>query len=194
MNSNSFFVHESSYVDPGAEIGEGTKIWHFSHIMGQASVGKNCNIGQNVFIGDNVRIGNSVKIQNNVSIYSGVIIEDLVFLGPSMVFTNVINPRSHIERKSEYRTTRVKHGSTIGANVTVICGVNIGRYAFVGAGSVVTYDVPNYGLVYGNPSRLKGWICQCGERLNFNQLEEDYTICTLCGNKYSKSGINVHPA
>ena len=191
MKSNNYFVHESSYVDSGAKIGEGSKIWHFCHIMGRAELGINCNIGQNVFIGSDVHIGDSVKIQNNVSVYSGVVIEDYVFLGPSMVFTNVINPRSHIERKSEYRQTRVKHGSTIGANVTVICGVIIGSFAFIGAGSVVTHDVPDYGLVYGNPAKLKGWICQCGEKLLFGKGETVSCTCIQCNTDYQKTGMKV---
>jgi len=151
---SSFFVHQSSFVDDGAEIGEGTKIWHFSHIMSGSKIGKNCNIGQNVVISPAVIIGNNVKIQNNVSVYTGVIIEDDAFLGPSMVFTNVINPRSHVSRKDEYKKTFVKKGASIGANATIVCGITLGRYCFIGAGSVVTKDIPDYGLYYGNPGSV----------------------------------------
>jgi UDP-2-acetamido-3-amino-2,3-dideoxy-glucuronate N-acetyltransferase len=161
----SVFVHESSYVDSPCEIGEGTKIWHFSHVMKDSRIGRGCNIGQNVVISPQCVIGNNVKIQNNVSVYTGVILEDDVFCGPSMVFTNVYNPRSHVERKNEYRTTLVKRGATIGANATVVCGTTLGRYSFVGAGSVVTRDVPDFAMVYGNPAKLRGWCCACGEKL-----------------------------
>ena len=159
MNDKTeFFVHESSYVDAGAEIGEGTKIWHFCHIISGAKIGKKCSIGQNVNIGARAIIGNGVKIQNNVSVYDDVIIEDDVFCGPSCVFTNVINPRAFIERKNEYKKTLVKKGASIGANATIVCGVTIGEYALIGAGSVVTHDVPDYALVYGNPARVQGWV------------------------------------
>lgn len=154
----SFFKHESSYVDNGAEIGDGTRIWHFCHIMSGAKIGKNCTLGQNINIGGKTVIGNGVKIQNNVSVYDGVIIEDDVFLGPSMVFTNVINPRAFIQRKEEYRQTILKKGCSVGANATIVCGVIIGEYALVGAGSVVTKDVPPYTLVYGNPARIHGKV------------------------------------
>ena len=153
-----FFVHESSYVDEGAVIGEGTKIWHFCHIMSGAKIGSNCSLGQNVNVGGKAIIGNGVKIQNNVSVYDDVIVEDDVFLGPSMVFTNVINPRSFVQRKDEYKQTMLKKGCSIGANVTIVCGVTIGEYAMVGAGSVVTKDVPPYALVYGNPARVHGKV------------------------------------
>jgi UDP-2-acetamido-3-amino-2,3-dideoxy-glucuronate N-acetyltransferase len=159
-----YFVHESSYVDEGAEIGEGTKIWHFCHIMGGAKIGSKCSIGQNVNIGSRAVIGNGVKIQNNVSVYDDVIIEDDVFCGPSCVFTNVINPRAFIERKHEYRKTVVKKGATIGANATIVCGVTIGEYALVGAGSVVTHDIPAYALVYGSPARVHGRVGEDGEK------------------------------
>jgi UDP-2-acetamido-3-amino-2,3-dideoxy-glucuronate N-acetyltransferase len=155
-------VHESSIVEDGAEIGEGTKIWHFCHIMPGAKIGKNCNIGQNVFISSGVIIGDSVKIQNNVSVYEGVIIEDNVFCGPSCVFTNVINPRSHVNRKGEFQKTVIRQGATIGANATIICGHEIGKYAFIGAGSVVTHSVPSYKLVYGNPAKIKGEVDKDG--------------------------------
>jgi UDP-2-acetamido-3-amino-2,3-dideoxy-glucuronate N-acetyltransferase len=163
MDTN-YFVHESSYVDEGAEIGEGTKVWHFCHIMTGAKIGKKCSVGQNVNIGSRAVIGDGVKIQNNVSVYDDVIIEDDVFCGPSCVFTNVINPRAFIARKHEYRRTVVKKGASIGANATIICGVTIGEYALVGAGSVVTRDVPAYALVYGNPARVQGKVGEDGEK------------------------------
>jgi len=161
-----YFVHESSYVDEGAEIGEGTKIWHFCHIMPKAKIGKNCSLGQNVNIGSRAVIGDGVKIQNNVSVYDDVIIEDDVFCGPSCVFTNVINPRSFVERKSEYKKTLIKKGASIGANATIVCGVTIGEYALIGAGSVVTRDVPAYALVYGNPARVQGQVDKNGCKLS----------------------------
>ncbi len=158
---SNYFVHESSYIDDGAEIGDGTKIWHFSHIMADSKIGKDCNIGQNVVVLSGVNIGNKVKIQNNVSVYTGVTCEDGVFLGPSCVFTNVINPRSFISRKDEYKQTLIKEGASIGANSTIVCGNTIGKYALVGAGSVVTHDIPDYALVVGNPARKIGNICEC---------------------------------
>ena len=161
----SYFKHESSYVDDGAEIGEGTKIWHFCHIMRGAKIGSNCSLGQNVNVGGKAVIGNGVKIQNNVSVYDDVIVEDDVFLGPSMVFTNVINPRAFVQRKNEYKQTVLKKGCSIGANATVVCGVTIGEYALVGAGSVVTKDVPPYSLVYGNPARVHGKVDKEGNIL-----------------------------
>lgn len=164
---DKYFVHESSYVDMPCEIGEGTKIWHFSHIMSGCRIGRSCNIGQNVVISPDVVIGNNVKIQNNVSVYTGVICEDDVFLGPSAVFTNVINPRSQINRKNEYKKTIIRKGASIGANATIICGHDIGKYAFIGAGAVVTKDVPDFALVLGNPARAAGWVCKCGSRLQF---------------------------
>jgi len=181
---NNFFVHESSYIDMPCEIGEGTKIWHFSHIMAGCRIGRGCNIGQNVVISPEVVIGDNVKIQNNVSLYTGVICEDNVFLGPSCVFTNVINPRSEVERKNEYRQTIVGKGASIGANATIICGHTIGMYAFVGAGSVVTKDVPDFAIVIGNPARITGWMCKCGEKLHF--AENTYTACRKCGEKFIK--------
>ena len=179
----TYFVHESSYVDKGCEIGEGTKIWHFSHIMARCRIGKNCNIGQNVVIAPGVELGDGCKVQNNVSIYTGVICEDGVFLGPSCVFTNVINPRAFIERKNEYRITTIQQGASIGANATIVCGHNIGRYAFVGAGSVVTKDVPDYAVVYGVPAEVHGYTCQCGERIVFSEGRAD---CCACGRIYRK--------
>ena len=181
-----YFVHKSSYIDKKVTIGAGTQIWHFCHILKGSKIGKNCKIGQNVVIGPDLKIGNNVKIQNNVSLYKGVTLENDVFCGPSCVFTNVFNPRSAIPRMDKIRPTLVKQGTTIGANATVICGNNIGRYAFIGAGAVVTKDIPDYALVYGNPARIIGYICECGEaKLNF---KKSVAVCELCGKKYIKSG------
>jgi UDP-2-acetamido-3-amino-2,3-dideoxy-glucuronate N-acetyltransferase len=177
-------IHESSYVDDGCEIGAGTKIWHFSHVMTGARIGEGCNIGQNVVISPDVVLGRNVKIQNNVSIYTGVTLEDDVFCGPSMVFTNVVNPRSAISRKDEYRQTRVKRGASMGANCTVVCGHDIGRYAFLGAGAVVVGDVPDYALMVGVPARRIGWICRCGVRLAESGEE---LKCRDCGNRYREA-------
>ena len=186
---SDYFVHESSYVDEGAKIGAGTKIWHFCHVMPNSSIGEQCNIGQNVLVSSDVAIGRNVKIQNNVSLYTGVVIEDDVFLGPSMVFTNVMNPRSHVNRKNEYQKTLVKRGASIGANATIVCGTTIGEYSFVGAGSVVTRDVPAYALVHGNPARVRGWICQCGIKLQFSRSGADgISTCESCGSSYLKEG------
>ncbi len=160
-----YFVHPTSIVDDGAEIGADTKIWHFCHISAPCRIGPNCTIGQNVFVAKGVEIGRNVKIQNNVSVYEGVVLEDDVFCGPSMVFTNVMHPRAFVSRKNEYLETRVKKGATIGANATIVCGVTIGRYAFVGAGAVVTHDVPDNAMVFGNPARQHGWVCDCGEKV-----------------------------
>lgn len=179
-----YFVHESSYVDEGCSIGTGTKIWHFSHIMSGSAIGQNCNIGQNVVISPGVVLGNGVKIQNNVSVYTGVTCEDGVFLGPSCVFTNVINPRAFIERKNEYRKTTIKTGASIGANATIVCGHDIGRFAFVGAGAVVTKDVPDYAMVYGSPARIRGYVCQCGQKLNF---QGGRAVCSSCLKEYTIS-------
>ncbi|MEX2269859.1 MAG: acyltransferase [Vicinamibacterales bacterium] len=178
------FVHESSYVDEGCEIGRGTKIWHFSHIMTGARLGERCNVGQNVVIAPGVTIGNNVKIQNNVSVYTGVVLEDDVFCGPSMVFTNVVNPRSHVSRKDEYQTTLVKRGASIGANATVVCGHTIGAFAFIGAGAVVTKDVPDYALVVGNPGRVSGWMCECGVRLSAGVVPPPAVTCNACQTRY----------
>jgi UDP-2-acetamido-3-amino-2,3-dideoxy-glucuronate N-acetyltransferase len=185
--SLDYFVHPSSYVDDGVEIGEGTKVWHFSHIQTGSKIGEGCSIGQNVNIANNVRIGDYVKIQNNVSVYEGVELEDYVFCGPSMVFTNVMNPRSEFpQRGSEfYNKTLVKRSASIGANATIVCGNTIGRSAFIGAGSVVTRDVPDFAMVYGNPAVIKGWVCACGVKLDF---KEDRSNCPKCGREYSIEG------
>jgi UDP-2-acetamido-3-amino-2,3-dideoxy-glucuronate N-acetyltransferase len=163
-----YFAHETAIIDPGCTIGKGTKIWHFTHIMSDCVIGENCNFGQNVVVSPKVKLGNNVKVQNNVSIYTGVICEDDVFLGPSMVFTNVINPRSAVNRRSEYFQTQVKKGATIGANATIVCGITLGEYCFIGAGAVVTKDVKPYSLVVGNPARKTGWMSEFGHKLKFN--------------------------
>jgi len=185
----NFYIDKTSIVDEGCQIGEGTKIWHFSHILKGSKIGKDCKIGQNVVIGPDVSIGNRVKIQNNVSIYKGVTLEDEVFCGPSCVFINVINPRSAILRMNELKITLVKKGATIGANATVICGNTIGKYAFIGAGAVVTKDVPGYALVFGNPAKLQGWICECGVKLEFN---DNFAKCKICGKEYLKKHEKVY--
>ena len=179
-----YFVHESSYVDDGCRIGAGTKIWHFSHIMTGAVIGERCNIGQNVVISPDVVLGNNVKVQNNVSVYTGVILDDDVFCGPSMVFTNVINPRSHVVRKHEYQRTHVGRGASLGANCTVVCGHDIGKYAFIGAGTVVTKSVPDYALVVGNPGRIAGWVCECGIKLAGGAEPPSSAECRSCGKRY----------
>ncbi len=179
---SDYFVHESSYVDEGAVIGEGTKVWHFTHVMPGARIGKKCVLGQNVNVGSRAVLGDRVKVQNNVSLYDDVVLEDDVFCGPSCVFTNVINPRSFVERKHEYLRTHVRRGASVGANATIVCGVTLGEYCFVGAGSVVTRDVPAYALAHGNPARVRGWVCECGVKLG-----EDLS-CPECGKKYRKAG------
>jgi UDP-2-acetamido-3-amino-2,3-dideoxy-glucuronate N-acetyltransferase len=178
----AFQAHESSYVDPGARVGDGTRIWHFSHVMAGARIGKRCVLGQNVNVGGKAVLGDGVKVQNNVSIYDDVAIEDEVFCGPSCVFTNVINPRAFVERKHEYRRTLVKRGAAIGANATIVCGATLGEYCLVGAGSVVTRDVPAYAMAYGNPARQRGWACRCGAKLG------DDLACPECGKRYRKGG------
>lgn len=184
------FVHDTAIVDADVSIGSGTKIWHFSHILPGTTIGSDCVIGQNVMIGPAVKVGHHCKIQNNVSIYKGVELEDEVFCGPSMVFTNVINPRAFIERKEEFKPTRVGRGATIGANATIVCGVTIGPYAFIGAGAVVTADVPAYALVMGVPGRVRGAVCYCAERLPEGSGE---VCCPACGRKYTMAGSVVTP-
>jgi len=183
-------IHESAYVDAPCEIGPGTRIWHFCHVMAGSRIGRDCSLGQNVFVAGGVVIGDRVKIQNNVSVYTGVVLEDEVFCGPSMVFTNVVNPRSEIPRKDEYRKTLVRRGATLGANCTVVCGHEIGRFAFVGAGAVVTGDVPDYALVLGTPARRAGWMCRCGVRLAEGAPE---LVCGACGNRYRERGEMLMP-
>ncbi len=178
----TYFAHQTSVIDPGCQIGRETRIWHFSHIMAGCIIGSECSIGQNVVISPEVTIGNRVKIQNNVSVYTGVICEDEVFLGPSAVFTNVINPRSAVGRKNEYKTTLVQKGATIGANATIVCGITIGRYAFIGAGAVVTKNIPDYALVVGNPARQTGWMSEYGHKLKFN--EHGVAICPESKEQY----------
>ncbi len=178
----NYFIHPTSIVEEPSDIGDGTKIWHFTHIMPNVNVGRDCTLGQNVFVGENVRIGNNVKLQNNVSVYDGVKLEDDVFCGPSCVFTNVKSPRSHISQEGKYTPTLVKKGATIGANATVICGNSIGKYAFIGAGSVVTGDIPDYALAYGNPARIEGWVCECGAGLDFGRANR--VKCSQCGKEF----------
>jgi UDP-2-acetamido-3-amino-2,3-dideoxy-glucuronate N-acetyltransferase len=192
QNTDGSFIHESVVIDGDVRVGSGTRIWHFSKLLGPLSIGNNCTLGQNVVVERNVNIGNNVKIQNNVSVYQGVVLEDDVFCGPSMVFTNVGTPRSHFPRRGEYLETRVCRGASIGANATVICGNTLGAYAFVGAGSVVTRDVPDYGLVYGNPARLRGWACYCGEKLDLGVDEgRAEGSCTHCQRTYVRTGVQV---
>ena len=183
MPEKKFFAHETAVIDEGCEIGEGVKIWHFSHIMPKARIGDRCNIGQNVVVSPGVVLGKNVKVQNNVSIYTGVTCDDDVFLGPSMVFTNVINPRSAVNRRDAYLKTHVGRGASIGANATIVCGNNIGEFAFIGAGAVITKEVPAYALVVGNPARQIGWMSEFGQRLNFN--EDGEAVCPESGERYS---------
>lgn len=189
MDAKKYFAHETAVIDPGCDIGEGTKIWHFSHIMPSCKIGRNCNIGQNVVVSPEVVLGNNVKVQNNVSIYTGVICEDDVFLGPSMVFTNVNNPRSAVNRRGQYEKTLVKQGASIGANATIVCGTVLGRFAFIGAGTVVTKDVPDYALIVGNPGRQIGWMSEFGSRLSFDQ--EGRAICQESGEAYELADKKV---
>jgi UDP-2-acetamido-3-amino-2,3-dideoxy-glucuronate N-acetyltransferase len=183
-----YFAHESCFIDDGSIVGDDTKIWHFTHVMPGARIGRGCNIGQNVVVSPDVVIGDNCKIQNNVSLYTGVVLEDDVFCGPSMVFTNVVNPRSHVPRKNEYRQTLVKKGASIGANATIVCGHTIGHYAFIGAGAVVTKDVPGYALVVGNPGRVSGWMCQCGMKLASGPRPPIQRRCAGCGRGYVSKG------
>ena len=189
MSEKNYFAHPTAVIDEGCEIGEGVKIWHFSHIMGGCKIGDGCNLGQNVVVSPKVILGKNVRVQNNVSIYEGVICEDDVFLGPSMVFTNVINPRSAVSRKHEYMQTLVKKGASIGANATVICGNEIGEYAFIGAGAVITKPVYPYALVVGNPARQIGWMSEYGQRLEFD--ENGFATCSESGEKYQLNGMDV---
>jgi UDP-2-acetamido-3-amino-2,3-dideoxy-glucuronate N-acetyltransferase len=185
----SFFAHPTAVIDPGAQIGEGSKVWHFSHIMEGAIIGAECNLGQNVFVALGVVLGNNVKVQNHVSIYEGVVCEDDVFIGPSAVFTNVINPRSAVSRKDQYRKTILRKGATVGANATIVCGVEIGAYAFIGAGAVVTKSVPAYALVTCNPARQRGWMSEAGEKLEFDL--NGMAVCTISGLRYRLIGNKV---
>lgn len=180
----AYQAHSSAIIDEGASIGDGTRVWHFVHVCGGARIGERCSLGQNVFIGNDVKIGNNVKVQNNVSVYDAVYLEDDVFCGPSMVFTNVFNPRSHIVRKAEYRKTLVKRGSTIGANATIVCGVTLGEYSFIGAGTVVHKDVKPYAMMVGVPAMQAGWMCQCGVKLYFS-TDDHKAECSQCGCKYA---------
>jgi UDP-2-acetamido-3-amino-2,3-dideoxy-glucuronate N-acetyltransferase len=191
MADKDYFVHESSYVDEPCQIGAGTKIWHFCHVMAGSVIGPRCNIGQNVVVSPGVRIGEGCKIQNNVSLYTGVVLEDFVFCGPSMVFTNVVNPRSEVVRKDEYKTTLVRRGASIGANATIVCGVTIGTYAFVGAGAVVTRDVSPYAIVVGSPAHRTGWMCRCGIKL---LVEGPSSQCAACGTRYTLHNDVLAPA
>lgn len=181
-DSTTTFIHETAIIDFGAEVGEGTKVWHFSHVLKGSRVGSDCSIGQNVMVGPDVTIGNGCKLQNNVAVYKGVTLDDDVFCGPSMVFTNVLTPRAHVERKEEFAPTHVGKGATLGANCTIVCGNNIGAYAMVGAGAVVTKEVPSHALVVGNPARQIGWVSEAGERLS------DYLICPRDGSRYAEQG------
>jgi len=191
MQASNIFIHPSAVIDEGARVGAGTRIWHFCHLMPGSRVGEHCNIGQNVFIDNNAVVGNRVKIQNNVSVYNGIEVEDDVFLGPSVVFTNVINPRSFIERKEEFKKTLVKKGATIGANATILCGLEIGRYAMVGAGTVVTLSVPDYALVVGNPAKQTGWVSTAGLKLNFDASGTG--ICPQTGEIYKLEHNRIYP-
>lgn len=188
-NESNYFAHETAVIDNDSTIGNGTKIWHFSHIMPNCTIGENCNLGQNVVVSPDVVLGKNVKVQNNVSIYTGVICEDDVFLGPSMVFTNIINPRSAVSRKNEYKKTIVKKGASIGANATIVCGNNIGEYAFIGAGAVVTKEILPYALVVGNPSKQIGWVSEFGHRLEFN--EDGYAVCKESNHRYQLKNNRV---
>ncbi|HEC44084.1 MAG TPA: N-acetyltransferase [Bacteroides sp.] len=189
MDEKDYFAHETAVIDEGCQIGKGSRIWHFTHIMTGAVLGENCNLGQNVLVSSDCILGNNVKVQNNVSIYTGVICEDDVFLGPSMVFTNVLNPRSAVIRKDEYIKTLVQKGATIGANATIICGNTLGAFCFIGAGAVVTRDVPPYALIVGNPGKQAGWMSEYGHRLSFD--DDGHASCSESGDKYELKNKNV---
>jgi UDP-2-acetamido-3-amino-2,3-dideoxy-glucuronate N-acetyltransferase len=191
-SARDFYVHPSSFVDEGAMVGAGTKVWHFCHVLGTAKIGKNCALGQNVYVGK-ATLGDGVRVQNNVSIYDGVVLEDAVFCGPSMVFTNVVNPRSEVSRKDEYKATIVRRGATLGANSTIVCGATLGEYCFVGAGAVIRGDVPAYALMLGVPARRVGWMCKCGVRLELvaKPTAGATTSCKSCGAAYKASGSDV---
>jgi len=188
QDPKTYFAHESCYIDEPVTIGVGTKIWHFCHILSGATIGDNCSLGQNVNVGGKAIIGNNVKIQNNVSVYDGVILEDNVFCGPSMVFTNDLNPRSQYPKNGDYKKTLVRKGASIGANATIVCGITIGKNAFIGSGAVVTKNVPDYAIVHGTPATIKGWICECGEKLRF---ENEKATCKKCKRQYAKKGDKV---
>lgn len=192
--SETAFVHPTAVVDDGAVIGDGTKVWHFVHVCSRSEIGARCVLGQNVFVAPGVVLGNGVKVQNNVSLYDGVVVEDDVFLGPSCVLTNVMHPRAHVERKNEFAKTHIRKGASIGANATIVCGNEIGAYAFIGAGAVVTKDVPAHALMVGTPARQRGWVCSCGEILDFSHfshVSEDEAICDRCENHYRLSGDHI---
>jgi UDP-2-acetamido-3-amino-2,3-dideoxy-glucuronate N-acetyltransferase len=188
-----YSAHPTAIIDEGAVIGDGTRIWHWTHVSGGARIGSRCSLGQNVYIGSRVVIGTNCKIQNNVSVYDNVTLEDDVFCGPSMVFTNVYNPRSHVPRKNEYRDTLVRRGATLGANCTIVCGVTLGAYAFVGAGAVITRSVPDYALVVGSPARITGWMCACGEKLASGRTPPETASCHACSARYARSGNHILP-
>jgi UDP-2-acetamido-3-amino-2,3-dideoxy-glucuronate N-acetyltransferase len=187
---SGYWAHPTAVIDEPASIGDGTRIWHFSHVMSGAKVGARCTFGQNVFVGVRAVVGDGCRVQNNVSVYDGVVLEDEVFVGPSAVFTNVVNPRAFIDRKTEYRETRVRHGATIGANATIVCGRDIGEFAFVAAGAVVSRDVPAYALVMGVPARVMGWVCRCAARL---EKAGDVLRCIACGSEYLETAAGVEP-
>jgi len=191
--ANDYYAHPTAVIDQPCNVGAGTKIWHFSHIMANCRIGERCVIGQNVVVAPACVIGSGVKIQNNVSVYTGVVIEDDVFLGPSAVFTNVINPRAYIERKHEFRATTVRRGASVGANATILCGVTIGEYALIGAGAVVTRDAPAFATLYGNPARLHGWTCWCGVQLDLgtDPATNEQATCGACGRQYQRTGLTV---
>jgi UDP-2-acetamido-3-amino-2,3-dideoxy-glucuronate N-acetyltransferase len=188
-----YFAHDTACIDEGCDIGDGTRIWHFCHVMAGSQIGRGCTLGQNVVVSPKVVIGDNVKIQNNVSVYTGVILEDDVFCGPSMVFTNVVNPRSHVSRRDEFKRTLVKRGATLGANSTIVCGHTIGRYAFIGAGAVVTRNVPDYALVIGNPGRITGWMCQCGVKVAGGSRVPAQARCETCGAAYEANAEGLAP-